>query len=110
VDNDLNQFPTAVGRSNVEARSAYEAVNGGYLVVGNWSDLNNRDFYLAKVGINYELEWERTFGGLDEDDVSRVVQAEDGSIMMVGTIRLDSQEKMCLIKLNPDGDLQPLSN
>ncbi|MEJ2005386.1 MAG: hypothetical protein P8X57_10565 [Cyclobacteriaceae bacterium] len=108
--NEAVGFPTTVGKVDVKARAVFAAVNGGYLVAGNWSDINNQDFYLAKIGINYELEWERTFGGLDQDNVSRVCQSEDGSVMLVGTILLESQEKMCMIKLNPDGDLQPVSN
>ena len=109
ASNSIVGFPTAVGKSNVEAKSAFEAVNGGYLVIGNWSNLNNQDFYLAKVSIENEVEWERTFGGLDEDNVPRVIQKADGSVLLVGTILLESQEKMCLIKLNPAGDLAPLS-
>jgi len=110
VENDVVGFPTTVGKVDVKARAVYEAVNGGYLVAGNWTDLNNQDFYLARVGINNEVEWERTFGGLDRDNVSDVKQRPDGSVLLIGTIVLDSQEKMCLIKLNPGGDLQPLSN
>ena len=108
--NQLVQFPTAIGKESVKSKAVFEANRGGYFVAGNWSNLNNQDFYLAKVSVNNEVEWERTFGGLDQDDVSRVIQESDNSILIVGTIVLDSQMKMCLIKLNPNGDLKPLSN
>lgn len=54
--------------------------------------------------------WRQTYGSNDCDDVAgKVIELEDGSFMMVGTIGffINSYSNMCLMKVNSSGTLVP---
>jgi hypothetical protein len=56
-----------------------------------------------------EEVWRKTFGSNDDDIGAKVIQLEDDSFVLTGTIGFeinpDSQSKMCLMKVNSDGEL-----
>jgi len=65
-----------------------------------------------KVDFNGEEEWRKTFGSSENDTGAKAVQLANGSYVVVGTmgfeINPNSQSKMCLIKVNKDGELVPM--
>lgn len=87
--------------------SIIEDVNGGFLVLGSEFEGANSDILLLKRSLDGQILWERSFGGIDEDLSAKVKQTDDGSIIILGTVRLESQTKMALIKTNPNGELTP---
>ena len=72
-------------------------------------DPKNDEISLLKLDFEGEVEWRKTYGSNDDDVGSKVIQLEDGSYAVVGTIGFevnpDSKSKMCLMKLNSNGDL-----
>jgi hypothetical protein len=46
----------------------------------------------------------RKFGGSNNDDTgSRILQLDNGDVLILGTMELVNQKKMALIKIKPDG-------
>ena len=86
----------------------YEAQSGGYIVLGDVSTPTGSNIYMARTTNEGALLWERTFGFSGENTAGEVLQLDDGSFVFTGSIILDNQAKMCLIKTNIDGDLSPL--
>jgi hypothetical protein len=88
--------------------------DGGFIVISTLEldDPLNDEISLLKLNFQGEEEWRKTFGSNDDDMGAEVIQLEDGSYLVVGTVGFeinpDSGSKMCLIKLNPNGDLVPL--
>ncbi len=88
--------------------------DGGYIVMSTIElpDPANDEISLMKLDFNGDLEWRKIFGSNDDDIGMKVLQIEDGSFIVVGTmgfdINPDSRTKMSLLKINPNGDLVPL--
>lgn len=101
----LNGFQLSVS-SNVTGQSIAES-SGDYIISGTINNNGNTDIYLARVSSAGVVKWDNSFGGADIDAAGRVVVLSDGSIALVGTIELESQTKMCLIKTNKLGLLEP---
>ncbi|MTI21136.1 hypothetical protein E1176_08900 [Fulvivirga sp. RKSG066] len=92
---------------SINGISVTESNTGGFYVVGREITNNTGDIYLAKTSISGSVLWERSFGGVDNDYPGKVIELEDGSIVIVGTADLESQTKMSLIKTNSRGELKP---
>jgi len=93
--------------NNIESVAIVEDNNGGFLIVGNEQVNNASNLFLAKTSFDGVLEWSRSFGGTDDDFAGSLLQLSDGSIVMIGTIQLESQTKMTLIKTTSLGLLSP---
>ncbi|MTI38017.1 hypothetical protein [Fulvivirga lutimaris] len=101
----LNSFQLSVN-SNIRANSIAES-SGDYIISGTVDSNGTTDIYLARVSSAGVIKWENSFGGADLDTAGKLVVLNDGSIVTVGTIELESQTKMCLIKTNNFGLLEP---
>ncbi len=88
---------------NVVGRAVTEAQDGGFIVLGEETTGGESDIYLAKVTVRNEILWETTFGGDGGDTPGSVIQLQDGSLVLVGSIELETQSKMALIKTSSDG-------
>ncbi|MEM7107034.1 MAG: hypothetical protein AAF519_02325 [Bacteroidota bacterium] len=94
-------------RANVTTRSVIEDMNGGFLITGEETIDNTTNIILIKTSNTGLEEWAQSFGGSDNDLSGEVVQLNDGSIVFIGTVELESQTKMTLIKTKPNGELRP---
>ena len=99
---------------NVKKCGVIQTSDGGYLVTSTieLDDPLNNEISLLKLDFEGEVQWRKTFGSNDNDVGSKVIQLADGSYVLVGTIGFEinpnSQSKLCLIKVNKNGDLIPL--
>ena len=93
--------------NNVESVAIVQEASGGFLVVGNEQVNNASNIFLARISFNGVLEWNRSFGGTDDDFAGSLLQLASGSIVMVGTVQLESQTKLALIKTTSQGLLSP---
>jgi len=94
-------YNTALGKSVVQSRF------GGYIILGEQINNNNRDIFLIRTDQNFEVIWQTTLGGLEDEEASQIAELEDGSIVITGTVVLESQSKMFLIKTKANGALKP---
>ncbi|MFN3194899.1 MAG: choice-of-anchor D domain-containing protein [Chlorobiota bacterium] len=80
------------GSEDEKANSIIQTFDRGYLIVGesksNDEDINNpkgdSDYWVVKLDPEGVLEWEKSFGGTDEDVATSVIQTEKGSYIVVG--------------------------
>ena len=101
----LNAFPLSVN-ANIRGSSIAES-SGDYIISGTIDNNGTTDIYIARVSNSGVIKWENTFGGADNDIAGKVAVLNDGSIVTVETVELESQSKMCLIKTNSLGLLEP---
>lgn len=70
------------------------AADGGYLL-GGWSTSDQSadksepsrgkmDYWVVKVNVNGDKQWEKTFGGTDDDDLVALVATPDGGFLLGG--------------------------
>ncbi|MCG8308443.1 MAG: hypothetical protein MI975_13700 [Cytophagales bacterium] len=102
------------GRS-VQKCGIAQTLDGGY-IVSSTIELNdplNDEISLLKLNSEGEEEWRKTYGSNEDDIGAKVIQLNDGSYVLIGTIGFginpDSRSKMCLIKVNSNGELIPLN-
>ena len=99
---------------NIERPGIIQTLDGGYLVSSTieLDDPLNNEISLLKLNSEGQKEWRKTFGSNENDSGSKAIQLQDGSYVVVGTIGFginpDSQSKMCLMKVNQNGELIPI--
>ncbi|PKN54714.1 MAG: hypothetical protein CVU56_25020, partial [Deltaproteobacteria bacterium HGW-Deltaproteobacteria-14] len=83
--------------------------DGGYAFVGSTRSLGagGDDIYLVKTDSTGALEWERTFGGADDDQGASILQLADGGFMLAGTTRSwgAGGADIIIIRTDADGDV-----
>lgn len=61
--------------------------DGGFVLVG-WTIIGSNtysDALIVRLNSNAEIQWVRTFGGLDDDEAFGATELSDGNIMITGT-------------------------
>lgn len=93
------------------------AKDGGYILTGRTELMNDEtaDVYLVRTDADGNLLWERNFGGEDIEVGEGVIEARDGSIIIVGENQSDAipnpnspnniSSDVYFIKTNAFGDL-----
>jgi hypothetical protein len=94
------QWQKTFGGSNYdEGRSVQQTADGGYIVAGEtdgiteygydssgyWTSHRCFDAYLLKTDPNGNSQWQKTFGGSNEDYSESVQQTSDGGFIIAGT-------------------------
>ena len=110
------------GSQNDVAQSAIATSDGGFAILGytqsnngtisDKSD-NSFDFWLLKFNSNAEIEWNKTYGGSDDDRGRSLIQTSDGGYALLGyNTSTDGDASMnngsrdfWLIKTDPNGNL-----
>ena len=98
------------GSSNDHGRSVQQTDDGGYIVTGYTRSFGagRADVYLVKIDAHGDLEWNRTYGGPENDDSYSVQQTSDGGYVVAGHTRSlgAGGEDVLLIKTDSEGHLQ----
>ena len=82
----LEWAKTFGGTSSDGAHSIIQTADGGYAVGGlTWGfGAGNADFLVLKLSGSGDLEWARTFGGANHENLWSIVQAKDGGYAVAG--------------------------
>jgi len=110
---DLHFYDNEFGR-RISDPGVFQTNDGGYIVISTieLDDPLNDEISLLRLNAGGDEQWRKTYGSNDNDRGANIIQLEDGSFVLVGTVGFeinpDSQSKMCLMKMNPDGDLVPM--
>jgi hypothetical protein len=76
-----------------------------YVLANEITDNNQRDIFLLRLTINGSVLGSVSFGSLEGDDSAGAVRAHpDGRIAVFGTMEVETQKKMVLIMLSPNGN------
>jgi len=106
---DVTWNRTFGGSSNDHGRSVQQADDGGYVITGYSRSFGagRADVYLVKIDADGDLEWNRTYGGPENDDGYSVQQTNDGGYIVAGHTRSHGAggEDVYLIKTDSEGNL-----
>lgn len=89
----LDFVKTFGGSKNESAQSIISTSDGGYAILGfaqsNDGDVQNKtnesfDYWLLKFDQNSTLQWQKTYGGSDDDRGSDIIQTTDGGFAILG--------------------------
>lgn len=91
------------------AMAVQEVYEGGYVIAGDTSSSGNgqRDYWMAKVDENGNMEWQRTYGE-EKDDIVRTLQVVEDGYVFAGRISPASGDDAlttAIVKLDVDGNL-----
>ena len=82
--------------------SVKQTYDDGFIIVGNTCSFGagSSDIWLIKTDANGNMQWNKTFGDIDGDSGTSVVQTVDGGYILTGTGRY------YLIKTDGNGDME----
>jgi hypothetical protein len=68
------------------ARSIVQTNDGGFALAGSteYNTAGGRDFLLIKTYANGTLQWNHTYGGVDDDEAKSLIQTADGGYALAG--------------------------
>jgi len=87
------EWQRCLGGSNEEtAFSIQQTSDGGFIIAGNsWSDDGDvsgnhgkSDYWIVKLSVSGSTEWQRCFGGTNEDYAHSIKQTSDGGYIIAG--------------------------
>lgn len=104
---DLGTISDPFIQNRIMGGAATQAQGGGFIITGELIQNNQSDIIVLQSSTTGTVQWSEVFGNDSDDDQSgSVLQLPDGSIIITGTIRLENQDKICLIKANARGRLE----
>lgn len=110
------------GSKNESAQSVVSTTDGGYAILGFTQsidgDITNKtndsfDYWLLKFNAENELQWEKTYGGTQDDRGRDIIQTQDGGYAILGSSFSNDQdvsnnagqEDYWLAKLDASGNI-----
>lgn len=125
-NNLVNQESTIIltlgGSKNETFNSVIKTNDGGYIAAGftqsNDGNINHKnndsfDFWVVKFSLENTIQWQKTYGGSEDDRAADIIQTSDGNFAILGYTRstdLDVStnagfQDFWLIKINTNGNL-----
>ncbi|MBO3115370.1 hypothetical protein J4050_01345 [Winogradskyella sp. DF17] len=122
-DATVESISTLGGSNNDSGRAIVATQDGGYAILGytqsNDGDITDKqdssfDYWLIKFNVDDTMEWQRTYGGSQDDRGRDIIQTSDGGYAILGLSfssdgDVNSNEGLqdyWLAKLSPSGDIQ----
>jgi len=90
---EIEHIKTLGGSKNESAQAVTKTSDGGYAILGytqsNDGDVRNKsnesyDYWLLKFDAGNQLQWQKTYGGSDDDRGFDLIQASDGGFAILG--------------------------
>lgn len=90
---DIDFVKTLGGTLNESAQSVIKTTDGGYAILGYAQSMNGDvtskvnesfDYWLLKYDSADNLQWQKTYGGTDDDRGSDIIQTTDGGYAIIG--------------------------
>jgi len=99
------------GESGDYAYSIQQTSDGGYIVAGNTSSFSSStDVLIIKLDSNGDIEWQRSYGGSEDDWAHSIQQTNDGGYIVAGGagFRMDDDlyYSFWILKLSTTGDVE----
>ena len=96
------------GKGWDRANSIQQTDDGGYIVAGETGSLGAGlwDVYILKLDVNGNKEWEKTYGGKQNDEAYSIQQTYDGGYIVAGYTKSfgEGEEEAYIIKLDRNGN------
>ena len=108
------QWKKVIGGSSSDYAYSISTTNdGGYILTGksfssNRGFTNNgaEDLFIIKLTSAGNIEWQKSYGGSNEDVGNNVVQTQDGGYIVVGATEMSGVFKTWVLKVDNNGNLQ----
>ncbi len=118
----LNSVITLGGSLNDSGQSITKTNDGGYAILGHTQSIDgditdkteeNFDYWILKFDDQDQIQWQKTFGGSDNDRGRSLIQTQDGGYTLIGssasnngdvTVNNGAQDYW-LIKLDASGNM-----
>lgn len=90
---EIEHIKTLGGSKNESAQAVTKTTDGGYAILGytqsNDGDVLNKsnesyDYWLLKFDAKNQLQWQKTYGGSDDDRGFDLIQTSDGGFAVLG--------------------------
>ena len=111
------------GSGNDIASGIIETSDGGYAIIGHTNSIDGditdkqmseNDFWVLKLNADGAVEWQRTYGGSDDDQGRAIIQTSDGGFAITGPSKSadgdgsnnEGQHDHWIIKLDAAGTIQ----
>ena len=97
-DGNTTAVSTFCGSNNDSAQSVVATTDGGYAILGftqsNDGNITDKqddsfDYWVIKFNVQHTIEWQKTYGGSDDDRGREIIQTQDGGYAIVGTSASD---------------------
>lgn len=122
-DSGILQWQKALGGSGTEeAYSVEQTSDGGYIIAGSSNSNNGNvtgnhgsyDYWIVKLDNAGDIQWQKSFGGTDEDNAYSAKQTSDGGYIVAGRSRSVDGDvtgnhgnfDYWVLKLNSSGNIQ----
>lgn len=119
---EIESITTLGGTKNESAKSVIKTQDGGYAIVGYTQSMDGDiegkfnesfDFWFLKFNEFNELEWQKTYGGSDDERASDLIQTNDGGYAVIGKSKSEDgdvsenagYEDFWIIKLDSYGSI-----
>jgi hypothetical protein len=88
------------------SRSVQQTSDGGYIIGGTTDSYGNGDydFFVIKTDAYGTPQWQKTFGGSNEDHCQAVQQLSSGDYILTGDWDLGGTSDLCLMKIDSEGN------
>ena len=92
-DIEIDFITTLGGSKNESAQAVINTTDGGYAILGHAQsmdgDVTNKsnesyDYWLLKYNATNQLQWQKTYGGSDDDRGADLIQTSDGGYAVIG--------------------------
>jgi hypothetical protein len=98
------------GAGNDGASSIIQTIDGGFAIAGgtNSFGFGKSDFWLVKTDTNGNVQWNKTYGGAEEEVAYSVVQTDDGGYALAGhtySFGMGNGD-IWLVKTDANGEIQ----
>ena len=109
-DGTVQWQKTYGGYDDEAADLIYQTSDGGYAVTGYTASFGAGaiDVWILKLGEDGTIEWQRTYGGQDEDEAVAIQQTSDGGYVVAGETKSfgAGDWDVWILKLNENGTVQ----
>jgi len=103
------QWAITYGGSGWEDAICFQQTSdGGYIVGGNTRSFGAKTFdvWILKLSSDGEIEWQKTYGGSNQEKTSFIQQTNDGGYIVLGQISAIDAEDIWVLKLASDGEIE----
>ncbi len=70
--------------SEMWANSIQQTTDGGYIIAGSSQRYSGYDYWIAKLTLTGELDWQKSLGGYNDETANSVQQTNDGGYVIAG--------------------------
>ncbi|UCE21677.1 MAG: PQQ-like beta-propeller repeat protein [Candidatus Aminicenantes bacterium] len=110
-DGSVEWQKTYGGSQDEEAYSIGPTSDGGYIVAGQTESfgVEETDIWVFKLASDGTVEWQKTYGGSQDEEAYSIRQTTDGGYILAGSTDTYGAGKhdIFILKLSPNGDIEP---